>query len=98
MNSVHQRSRHKWSRVLLGLAVLATCIRIWFGPPALIDSAQAQIPDSGKQRIQLLEEARRTNRILTEIKQILEGRTLNVRVVGADNKSDAPAGSGKTGG
>ena len=98
MNYVYQRSRHKWSRVLLGLAVLATCIRIWLGPPTLIDSAQAQIPDSGKQRIQLLEETRRTNRLLTEIKQILEARTLNVRVVGADNKSDAPARSGKTGG
>ena len=71
--------------------VLLTCLRIWLGPSAFEAQAEAQIPDSGLQRKQQLEEARITNQRLAEIITILERGTLNVRLEGADNQAPAPA-------
>ena len=51
----------------------------------ILDKAQAQIPDSAKQRKLLLAETKQTNRLLTEIKQILRDETLHVRLQAADN-------------
>ena len=94
MFSSSQHQKPSFSRVVLVLFVLLTCIRVWMGPTPLIDPAQAQIPDSGAQRKMLVDEARRTNQLLTEIKQILSTQTLNVRIEGADNTStDNQAGS-----
>ena len=91
MQARYQPSPRGWLLGLIGFTVLATCLRVWTGPVALIDTAAAQIPDSAAQRIQLLEETRRTNELLTQIKQILERGPLNVRIAGADNQADAPA-------
>lgn len=73
------------SGVLTTLLFL-TCLKIWIGPTPILSPAQAQIPDSGMQRKQLLVEARRTNQLLVEIKQFLATQTLNVRIEGADNQ------------
>lgn len=81
----------------ISLFVLLTCIRVWVGPEAILEQAQAQIPDSGMQRKQLLEETRRTNQLLLEIKQLLETHTFNVRMQGADNQADKPASSRRDG-
>ena len=70
---------------IFSIIVLLTCLRVWVGPVSMLDEAQAQIPDSALQRKLLLEEARQTNRLLTEIKQLLRKGTLNVRIQGADN-------------
>lgn len=75
----------------ISLFVLLTCIRVWVGPQAILEQAQAQIPDSGMQRKLLLEEARQTNQLLSEIKQLLKTHTFNVRIQGADNQADRPA-------
>lgn len=77
-------------RGFIGLFVVVTCLRVWVGPLAILEPARAQIPDSGRQRKQLLEEARRTNQLLTEIKQLLKDHTFNVRTERADNQSRAP--------
>ena len=53
--------------------------------------ASAQIPDSGLQRKQTIDEIRRTNALLTEIRNLLKNDTLNVRVAGADKKASASA-------
>lgn len=90
------RAQSFW-RSVIGLAALLTCLRIWIGPVTLVEPVSAQIPDSGLQRQLQLDEARRTNRLLEEIKQILDKRTLNVRIRGADNPSDAPAKPRKRG-
>ncbi len=79
-----------WLRGVIGLFVVVTCLRVWVGPVAILEPARAQIPDSGRQRKQLLEEARRTNQLLTEIKQLLKDHTFNVRMERADNQSRAP--------
>ncbi len=76
---------------LIGFFVLGTCFGAWVGPTPMVAAARAQIPDSGRQRKQLLEEARRTNQLLAEIKQVLKEHTLNVRIRGADNQADTPA-------
>lgn len=69
--------------------VVLTCLRVWIGPVALLEPARAQIPDGGMQRKLLLDEARRSNQLLSEIKQILKTHTFNVRIEGADNQADA---------
>lgn len=93
------RQPHKGLRQrIIGLLVVLTCIRVWIGPAAFVDQAQAQIPDSGLQRELLLTEARRTNQLLTEIRQLLKDHTLNVRIRGADNQAGKPGTPGRTGG
>lgn len=87
MNRPYQHQHGRSARILFLIVVLATCFRVWVGPFPLTSQAQAQLPDSALQRIQLLKESRRTNQILGEIKQLLQSHTLNVRVVGADKKA-----------
>ena len=68
------------------LFVALTCLRIWVGPFPLLERAEAQIPDAGLQRKQILDEAKHTNELLSDIKRILESQTLHVRLEGADNQ------------
>ncbi|MBU0719228.1 MAG: hypothetical protein KJ749_13335 [Planctomycetes bacterium] len=85
-----------WRGVLAVLVVL-TWARVWVGPLPVVESARAQIPDvRGSQWTALLEEARRTNQLLDEIKQVLRTQTLNVHIRGADN-STADNGRGAPG-
>ena len=97
MDKKTTRQRSMFWRTVIGLGVLLTTIRVWTGPVPLIEPASAQIPDSGLQRQQLLDETRRTNQLLKEIKKILDTGTLNVRFPGADNPSDAPEKTRKRG-
>ncbi|MGD2110040.1 MAG: hypothetical protein PVI86_11705 [Phycisphaerae bacterium] len=96
-----RRTRNAWTegwlRYSLGVVVLATCLRVWIGPATILPEAQAQLPDSAKQRKQLVAETQRTNQLLLEIKTLLADQTLNVRVVGADNQAPAPAPRGSGG-
>ncbi len=80
-------------RAFVGL-VLVTCLRVWTGPVALESTVRAQLPDSAAQRKQILDEARRTNQLLAEIKAVLEHGTLNVRNQSADNSKGVPASKG----
>lgn len=90
MNRAYQHQHGRSARILFVFLVLATCFRVWVGPFPLTPQARGQLPDSALQRKHILEEARRTNQILGEIKQILQSQTLNVRVVGADKKAIPP--------
>jgi hypothetical protein len=74
----------------IGLFMLVTVFRVWLGPMPIVERAQAQIPDPGRQRLELIEELRHTNQLLSEIKRTLEKGTLNVRLEGADNQADTP--------
>ena len=77
---------HRFVDRLVVFFVVLTCLRIWIGPFPLLERAEAQIPDAGLQRKQLMDEARRTNELLSDIKRILETQTLQVRLQGADNQ------------
>lgn len=83
--SLQPRSHRMVDRLVVFFVVL-TCFRIWLGPFPLLEHAEAQIPDAGLQRKQLVDEARRTNELLSDIKRILETQTLQVRLQGADNQ------------
>ena len=80
-----------WGRDAIGLLILLTCFRVWISPAPMLETARAQIPDSGMQRKLLLDETRQTNQLLRDIRQLLKEHTLNVRIRGADNQADAPA-------
>ena len=68
-----------------------SCARVCIGPVPLIESAHAQIPDGGTQRIAMINEIKKTNltlleiqKQLVEIHKILATGTLNVRTAAAD--------------
>ncbi len=73
-----------FSTKLLYAAVLLTCLRVWLGPITILSKAQAQIPDSGQQLYSIITQAKQTNVLLGEIKQLLKSGTINVRVKDAD--------------
>ncbi len=50
-----------------------------------IPSAQAQIPDSGLQRLQLIDAVERTNQKLDDLNKLLRTQVLKVKVVSTDN-------------
>jgi hypothetical protein len=75
--------------------VLATCVRVWLGPLEVLPRVEAQIPDSGRQRQELLDETRQTNRLLNQILSTLKSGTLNVRVASTDKKSGGLTAPGR---
>ena len=81
-----QPRSHRFVDRLVVFFVILTCLRIWLGPFPVLERAEAQIPDAGLQRKQLVEAAQRTNELLSDIKRILETQTLHVRLQGADNQ------------
>ncbi|MCP4247802.1 MAG: hypothetical protein GY778_12205 [bacterium] len=90
-------SGSKWLRGLLTALLVATCIRVWLGPTELTPRAAAQIPDSGRQRQEMLQTARETNRLLNQILTTLKSGPLNVRVIGTDKKDGGPIAPPPTG-
>ena len=82
-----------WKALFVGLVVV-TCFRVWSGPAEVVPRAQAQIPNAGAQRLETIQLARETNRLLSEILTTLRKSTLNVRVVGDEDGE----GSGVKGG
>jgi hypothetical protein len=66
---------------LLFIVVVELAMLLWPGVP----SAQAQIPDSGLQRLQLLDAVERTNQKLDDLNKLLRTQVLKVKVVSTDN-------------
>jgi len=77
-------SKERFKNLAFHGVLIASLFRVWLGPITIERTALAQIPDAGAQRKELVEELRKTNQMLAGIKDHLEQRTLNVRVVGAD--------------
>jgi hypothetical protein len=61
----------------------------WLGAPAMVAPAQAQIPDAGGQRIEIINLLKGTNDKLDRLIGILDSGKLEVRVAGAD-QNNAP--------
>lgn len=76
-------------RGLLTVLITATCCKVWLGPVEVVPVASAQIPDSGLQRKQMIDEIRQTNLLLTQALDLLQKHTFKVRLEGTDN-SPAP--------
>jgi hypothetical protein len=60
------------------LAVLV--VELWAFQPPLVGEARAQIPNAGMQRVEQLEQQRRTNELLEAILHRLESGPVPVRV------------------
>jgi hypothetical protein len=56
----------------------------WLGAPSMVTPAQAQIPDAGGQRIEMISLLKGTNEKLDKLIGILESGKLEVKVAGAD--------------
>jgi hypothetical protein len=85
-------TRHgRCGRWAVAAIVAVTCVRVWLGPDAAVPQACAQIPDSGLQRKQMLEESARTNQLLEQILDTLQTRTLKVSVEGQDGLQEKAA-------
>jgi hypothetical protein len=67
-------------RVAAGAALALTCLRVWSGSASWEARAQAQIPDAGTQRAELVMEVRRTNQLLEEVLALLRTKTIKVEV------------------
>ena len=83
----------RWLRVLLSaivclLAVIAIELSVLTAP--VQPRALAQIPDSGKQRYQLLDSQKKTTATLERILQHLRTQTIKVKVVGTDKDNKRP--------
>ena len=91
----------KYTRVLLTvIAVLLSVIAVELAferGPAL-PAAQAQIPDTGKQRMMIVEETKQSNRLLSAILEHLRTKTVKVEMKPTDTRKDGRevprAGSG----
>lgn len=88
--SLHE-SRRGIARLALGALIAATCVRVWVGPADVLPRAAAQIPDSGLQRKQMVDEIRQTNVLLEEIIHILKTQPIKVSLPSTDkSKSGTP--------
>jgi hypothetical protein len=56
----------------------------WLGAPSVVSPAQAQIPDAGAQRLEMISELKTLNGRMERLIGILESGKLEVRVAGAD--------------
>jgi hypothetical protein len=76
-------STAKWLAVIVVLQVV-TLIGQWVITPGATP-AQAQIPDAGAQRNEVINQLRSTNDKLDKLLMLLSGGNLQVRVVRADD-------------
>jgi hypothetical protein len=76
----------KNAKLLTIVIVLQALILVgqWLGAPSLVNPAQAQIPDAGGQRQEMISLIKGTNDKLDRLIGILESGKLEVRVAGAD--------------
>jgi hypothetical protein len=73
--------------VVLQLAILAGQ---WLGSPAVLSVAQAQVPDAGNQRAQMIDELKSIDAKMDKLVNILESAKLQVRPATPD-EDRAPA-------
>ncbi|NOT00124.1 MAG: hypothetical protein HOP29_05810 [Phycisphaerales bacterium] len=86
MQCTHQATKLSTGRIAVAVFIAATVWKVWLPTPSL-PAAQAQIPDSGLQRQQILDEVRKTNQLLADVREFAKGHTFKVRIEGTDNKS-----------
>jgi len=74
--------------VIAGLLILVVIELAMLLSPGL-PAAQAQVPDSGLQRKQIVDAIERTNEKLDTLNKLLRTQVLKVRVVSTDNDKQA---------
>ena len=71
--------------ILTGLLAVIV-VELWVGLPSSVPSAIAQIPDTALQRENILDEAKKTNRLLEKILDHLKSGTVKVKSESADKR------------
>lgn len=83
-----------FSNRLLGAMLILQCLTLagqWLGAPAVLPAAQAQIPDAGAQRIQILDELKSLNAKMDKLVGLMSG-PIQVRVTNPEElQKAAPA-------
>jgi hypothetical protein len=97
MNAINARGRlrHPMCHAIIGI-VVAFVLGQWLAtgtgwPPAAV----AQIPDTGLQRKQIIDEQRRTNELLEQILDVLQNRTIKVQMSASEKERGAGVRSGE---
>lgn len=87
--TLDRATRRLLSVIAVLLAVLI--VELWALRPETAPAAHAQIPDTGLQRQQIVEEQRRTNELLSAMLEHLRTQAVKVRV----ESSEKPAATAK---
>lgn len=74
-------------KILTVIVVLQALILAgqWLGAPSVVSPAQAQIPDAGGQRLEIISHLKSMNEKMDRLIGIMESGKLEVRVAGADD-------------
>jgi hypothetical protein len=59
----------------------------WLGSPQMVSQANAQVPDAGGQRLEMINELKSLNAKMERMVSILESGKLEVKVQRADDKA-----------
>ncbi len=78
--------------VVIALLLGVICVGLWRDGPSILPSAEAQVPDSGMQRNQMLREAQKTNALLGQILKHLQEDTVSVTMGDADKAKEKDRG------
>lgn len=78
-------TRGVMTALVMLLSIIA--VELWVALPSAVPSAQAQIPDTGLQRQQIVQETQRTNELLQKILDHLKTGTVKVRLETADKRT-----------
>ena len=80
----------KSTKLLTVVVVLQSLILLgqWLGTPSVLPTAQAQVPDAGGQRVQMIKELESLNAKTERLITMLESGKVTVRV---SNKEEKPA-------
>lgn len=79
------------SRILGVIVVLQALVlmTLWLGGPAL-PQAQAQVPDPGSQRLQMIDQLKQLNEKMDKMVGILSSGNLQVKVASDDEQKEGP--------
>ncbi len=75
-------------RSIITIILVLTCLKVWLGPADIIQPAVAQIPNSGQQRYDMIDELKRVNKQLSELIAVMKTHTIKVQMAGGDRASD----------
>ena len=83
----------KTSRLLVVVIALQGLLLVgqWLGTPGYLTSANAQVTDPGRDRLQMLDEMKSVNGKLDKLIAILDSGDLQVKVVQPDEAKAKPA-------
>ncbi len=78
--------------VVIAVSLGVIAVGLWQGHPSILPTAQAQVPDSGMQRNQMLKETQKTNELLRQILTHLQEKTVAVTMRDANEEKEKGRG------